>query len=138
MRFHKDWLWYGALLGLGALLYVVCRLFPADLPVWLPWEFSWAEYLATTLALAWFVRGLKILPKDRHPPSWRLLCFVLGVASFYIVLQTRIEEAAARAARERAAEATGRGPLMARPMSSLDAEVEEAVERARASGAFAS
>jgi len=91
MRLGKDWLWFGGLLGLGAVLYTLCRLFPADLPVWLPWEFSWPQYLATVLSLAWFVRGLKILPKDRHPPPWRLICFVLGVASFYIVLQTRID-----------------------------------------------
>jgi len=89
--FHKDWLWYGAVLALGAVLYVLCRLYPADLPFWLPWEFSWPEYLITALTFAWFFRGLKILPKDRHPPLWRLACFVLGMASFYIVLQTRID-----------------------------------------------
>jgi putative membrane protein len=88
---NKDWLWYGGVLAFGALLYVLCRLFPADLPVWLPWEFSWPDYLATVLTLAWFVRGLRILPKERHPPSWRLGCFVLGVASFHIVLQTHID-----------------------------------------------
>ena len=89
--FQKDWFWYGGVLALGAVLYVVCRLYPADLPVWLPWEFSWPIYLATSLTLAWFVRGLRILPKERHPPLWRLMCFVLGVASFWIVLQTRID-----------------------------------------------
>jgi len=89
--FLKDWLGYGALLGLGAVLYLVCRFFPADLPMWLPWEFSWPIYLATALTLAWFVRGLKILPEHQHPPLWRLVCFVLGVASFWIVLQTRID-----------------------------------------------
>jgi len=89
--FQKDWFWYGGLLALGAVLYVVCQLYPADLPVWLPWEFSWPIYLATALTLAWFVRGLRILPKERHPPLWRLMCFVLGVASFWIVLQTRID-----------------------------------------------
>ena len=88
---NKDWLRYGGLLALGAVLYTVCRLYPADLPFWLPWEFSWPIYLATALVLAWFVRGLKILSKDRHPPPWRLICFVLGVLSFYIVLQTRID-----------------------------------------------
>jgi len=88
---NRAWLWYGACLLLGALLYFICHAFPADLPVWLPWEFSWPEYLATTLSLGWFVRGLSILPKDRHPPLWRQACFVLGVASFWIVLQTRID-----------------------------------------------
>ncbi len=87
----RDWLWYGGLLALGAVLYALCRFFPADLPFWLPWEFSWPIFLATALTAVWFVRGLKSLPKNRHPPSWRLFCFVLGVASFYIVLQTRID-----------------------------------------------
>ena len=86
-----SWLWYGALLLVGAALDLVCRFFPADLPVWMPWEFSWPEYLAVALTFAWFARGLKILPKDRHPPLWRLICFVAGLASFWIVLQTRID-----------------------------------------------
>jgi putative membrane protein len=86
-----SWLRYGALLLVGAALDLVCRFFPADLPVWMPWEFSWPEYLAVALTFAWFTRGLKILPKDRHPPLWRLICFVAGVASFWIVLQTRID-----------------------------------------------
>jgi putative membrane protein len=85
------WLWYGALLALGALLDLVCRFFPADLPMWLPWEFSWPEYLVFALTLVWFVRGLRLLPKDRHPPLWRLIFFVVGVLSFWIVLQTRID-----------------------------------------------
>ncbi len=87
----KAWAWYAALLLLGAALDLVCRFFPADLPVWMPWEFSWPEYLAVALTFAWFARGLKILPKDRHPPLWRLICFAAGVASFWIVLQTRID-----------------------------------------------
>ncbi len=83
--------WYAAVLALGAVLYLVCRLFPADLPFWLPWEFSWPEYLAIALTLAWFARGLRLLPRDRHPPLWRSICFVAGVLSFWIVLQTRID-----------------------------------------------
>ena len=84
-------IWYAAILALGAVLYLVCRLFPADLPFWLPWEFSWPEYLATALTLLWFARGLQLLPKDQHPPLWRSVCFVAGVLSFWIVLQTRID-----------------------------------------------
>ncbi len=87
----KAWFWYGALLALGAVLDLVVRFFPADLPFWMPWEFSWPEYLAIALTGAWFVRGLNILPRDRHPPLWRLVCFVAGLASFWIVLQTRID-----------------------------------------------
>ena len=88
---RKDWLWYGAILALGAVLYLVCALYPAYLPFWLPWEFSWPIYLATALTFWWFFCGLKILPKAQHPPLWRSTCFVLGVASFWIVLETRID-----------------------------------------------
>lgn len=84
-------LWYIAVLLLGTAFYTICRFLPADLPAWMPWEFSWSEYLATALTFIWFGRGLTALPKDRHPPLWRLVCFVVGVASFYIVLQTRID-----------------------------------------------
>lgn len=87
----KRWFGYAALLALGAVLDLVVRFAPAHLPVWLPWEFSWPIYLATALILAWFVRGLSIMRKDQRPPVWRLACFVLGVASFWIVLQTRID-----------------------------------------------
>ena len=87
----RGWLWYAALLALGAALYAICRLFPADLPIWLPWEFSWPIYLVTVLTLGWFVRGLRVLPKAQHPPLWRSISFVLGVASFWIVLETRID-----------------------------------------------
>ena len=61
----RGWAWYGAVLALGAVLYLLCRLYPADLPFWLPWEFSWPEYLITALAFAWFLRGLK-MPKRRR------------------------------------------------------------------------
>jgi putative membrane protein len=90
-QLNRDWLWYGALLALGAVLYLVCALYPAYLPFWLPWEFSWPIYLATALTLSWFFRGLKILPKAQHPPLWRSICFVAGVASFWIVLETRVD-----------------------------------------------
>ena len=84
-------IWYGALLLVGAALDITSRLFPASLPVWLPWEFSWPEYLVITLSLTWFFRGLKRLPKDQRPPLWRQVSFVAGIASFWIVLQTGID-----------------------------------------------
>jgi len=91
MNAIRPWLWYGALLALGAVLDILCRFFPADLPVWMPWEFSWPEYLACALSLAWFFRGLTVLPRAAHLPRWRQALFVLGVASFWIVLQTHID-----------------------------------------------
>lgn len=87
----QGWLWYGAALLLGAALYIVCGHYPAQLPLWLPWEFHWTEYLATVLTLGWFVRGLRMMPKIQRPPTWRQACFVAGILSFYIVLQTRVD-----------------------------------------------
>ena len=87
----SSWFLYGALLVIGAALYILCRFYPVDLPLWLPWEFSWPDFLATGLTLASFWRGLDILPKPQHPALWRKISFVLGVLSFYIVLQTHID-----------------------------------------------
>lgn len=82
---------HGAIFGVGAVLYGLCRYFPAEMPPWLPWEFVWPEYLAAALSLYWFVRGLARLPKSAWPPVWRIVSFVLGVLSLYVVLQTRID-----------------------------------------------
>ena len=88
---RAEWLAYAGALLVGTALYVACRFYPADLPVWLPWEFSWPVYLATVLSLGWFVLGLKRLPKAQHPPLWRSLCFVIGVVSLYAMVQTHID-----------------------------------------------
>jgi putative membrane protein len=87
----STWIWYGALLVTGGLLATVTHLFPANLPVFLPWEFHWVEFLATALTLAWFARGLQILPRDQRPAGWRKACFIAGILSFYVVLQTHVD-----------------------------------------------
>jgi putative membrane protein len=87
----SPWAWYAALLVAGALLSTIVRAFPAHLPVFLPWQFHWVEFLGTALVLAWFGRGLQIVPKNQQPVLWRKLCFVAGVLSFYVVLQTRVD-----------------------------------------------
>jgi len=81
----------GVVLALGTALYFFCRYYPAELPLWLPWEFHWPEFLAVTLTLLWFARGLRLLPAARHPPLWRQTCFILGMLSFYAVLQTGVD-----------------------------------------------
>ena len=88
---RQDWLAYGALLMMGAVVYVVCREFPAELPAFMPWEFDWPVFLATALFLGWFRRGLHALPKAQRPRPWRIGAYVLGVLSAYAVLQTRID-----------------------------------------------
>ena len=76
---------------LGAVLYLVCRLL--------------SRHPAFLAALGIFLADLSghgadpglVLPRaenpapGQHPPLWRLICFVVGVASFWIVLQTRID-----------------------------------------------
>lgn len=86
-----GWLGHGLILAVGMLLYGASHYFPAEMPVWMPWEFVWPEYLACALALYWFARGLRRLPRAEHPPLWRSVSFVLGVVSLYVVLQTRID-----------------------------------------------
>ena len=86
-----EWLLYAGALLVGAVLYVLCRFYPADLPIWLPWEFSWPVYLTTVLVLGWFALGLKRLSRAQHPPLWRSTCFVVGVLSLYAMVQTHID-----------------------------------------------
>jgi putative membrane protein len=87
----REWIAYGALLAVGAVLYVVCAFYPAHLPAWFPWEFSWPVYLATTLILAWYFRGLQLTPRAERPSLLRSASFVIGVLSFYTVLQTHFD-----------------------------------------------
>lgn len=87
----SPWVWYSALLVTGAVISTITHAFPAHLPIFLPWQFHWVEFLGTFLILAWFWRGLQVLPKGQQPALWRKLCFVVGVLSFYVVLQTRVD-----------------------------------------------
>jgi len=85
------WLAYGVLLIIGGVFYVLCRGYPADLPFWMPWEFSWPVYLATALSLAWFFTGLSRLSATSRPAFWRSTAFVFGVLADYVVLQTHVD-----------------------------------------------
>ena len=89
MAKSASWLWFGALLLAGAALYAASARYPAHLPVFMPWEFHWPEFLGLTLTLARFARGLERV--EEKPPLWRQICFVAGVISFYVVLQTRVD-----------------------------------------------
>lgn len=82
---------HGAILGLGVVLWWLSREHPALMPVWAPWDFSWPEYLATTLALFWFFRGLMQEPSGMRPSRWRQVAFVSGLLVIYAALQTRFD-----------------------------------------------
>jgi putative membrane protein len=90
-RSRFEWMAYAALLILGAIISVACTYFPAEMPFWMPWEFSWPEFLATGLSLGWFAFGLARLPRAQRPPLWRQIAFVAGVVLIYAVLQTHID-----------------------------------------------
>jgi putative membrane protein len=88
---HGPWYAFGALLVAGAAIDILSRYFPSELPFWMPWEFSWPVFVATVLAFAWYWRGRHRLAASARPASWRVASFVLGVLSFYAVLQTHID-----------------------------------------------
>jgi putative membrane protein len=85
----RNWSLYAAALAFGAMLDVICRLFPADLPFWMPWEFSWPVYLVTVLSLGWYALGYRRV--EKKPAWWRIVLFVTGVVASYAVVQTRYD-----------------------------------------------
>ncbi len=87
----RGWLAFAGLLAVGGVLDVIVRTRAAELPPWLPWEFSWPVFLATFLSLGWYGRGLARLAAADHPPLWRSACFVLGVLLLYAMLQSKID-----------------------------------------------
>ena len=90
-RRRGAWLVYGTLLGTGTILSILCRFFPADLPFWMPWEFSWPVFVVTALSLCWYVAGISRLPYAERPSLWSQSAFFAGVAAIYAVLQTHVD-----------------------------------------------
>ena len=90
-RTRSDLPLYGAILAVGVVIDALCRAVPSQLPLWMPWEFSWPVYLTTVLTLVWFARGWRRVAAAERPSAWRAASFVAGVLSFYIVLQTHID-----------------------------------------------
>ncbi len=90
-RGGRDAAVYGAAAALGVLLFWLSDTYPAQMPVWAPWDFAPTVYLATAVALIWFWRGLALSPPDARPATWRRVAFLCGIALTYAVLQTRFE-----------------------------------------------
>jgi putative membrane protein len=82
------------IIAAGGVIAWLCRDFPAAMPVWAPWEFSWPEFLAAALGLWWYARGVRLIPTTERPAIARSLAFVAGVALIYAVLQTHFDYAA--------------------------------------------
>lgn len=75
--------------NLGFGLRFVCETYPAHLPLFMPWEFSWLAFLTTGFTFWWLVRGTVALPRAERPKIWQYIVFVLGFSITYGVLQTR-------------------------------------------------
>ena len=78
-------------LGAAAGMAWLAGNYPAALPIWAPWEFSWPEFCAAALALCWYARGLTLSAAAERPVVARRISFVAGVALIYAVLQTHFD-----------------------------------------------
>jgi len=87
----RDGAGYAAVLTLGGVLFWLSARHPGLSLVWVPWDFSWAQYLAASCALFWYWRGVALSAPEARPRLWRRIVFVLGVGALYAVLQTRFE-----------------------------------------------
>lgn len=88
---RRAWAPYVAIALVGGLLRWTSDHHPGRMPWWIPWEFSTIEYLSLAVATLWFVQGLARTPAERRPAIWRRIVFLVGVASIYLVLQTRYD-----------------------------------------------
>ena len=77
------------LVALGVLVDWLSTAFPAAMPVWMPFDFSWFAWAGTVLPLWWYWHGLTRLAPSERPRAWRRVAFVLGMGLIYAVLQTR-------------------------------------------------
>lgn len=80
--------------AIGAVEWALVSSIPASLPVWLPYEFSWAVFLTTAFTLAWFVRGYVLTALPQRPGRGRLLAFFVGIGLIYVSMQTYVDYAA--------------------------------------------
>ncbi len=86
-----DWAIFGLILAVGGILAFASRTFPASMPFFAPFEFSWTEYLAAVCAAWFYWRGVARMQASRRPNPWRQFAFALGLGLIYGVLQTRYD-----------------------------------------------
>lgn len=86
-----GWFALAGLFLVAAAIDDACRFYPAHLPYFMPWEFSWPIFLVTFVVLGWYARGLARTPPSKRPRLWRSACFVVGILANLAVLQTHFE-----------------------------------------------
>lgn len=87
---REDLIGLGIVGALGVTISLLCH-YPAELPFWMPWDFSWTEFLAAALGVWWYVRGVARMPVEARPAIWRRIVFMAGIAIIYGVVQTRYD-----------------------------------------------
>ena len=88
---REDLIGLGGVIALGSTLSWLTTTHPSALPPWLPYNFSWVEFLATTLGLWWYFRGVARAAPQSKPRAWRHVAYLAGIAIIYAVVQTRYE-----------------------------------------------
>jgi putative membrane protein len=83
--FRPELLLAGVVL-LGGVMWWGSATYPAEMPAFAPWDFSWIEYLGIVLPLVWYLHGLTQNTSRPHP--LRQIAFVTGVGLIYVTLQT--------------------------------------------------
>ena len=73
----------------GAVFWWLAEQYPADVPVFLPWDFFWIDYLCLAFPLAWYIRGLMLTPAGERPHVMRQVAFFAGILVIWAVTQTR-------------------------------------------------
>ncbi len=86
-----DWAFYLAIVVLGSFLWWAGRYHASAMPAWAPWEFSWPWFVAASLAVWWYARGLYLSSEAERPATWRRIAYFAGVGAIYAVLQTHFE-----------------------------------------------
>ncbi len=82
---------YGLILGVGALFWWLSEFHVTRVPFIGPWDFSWLWYLAATLAVFWYLRGLLRTERRERPATWRSVAYLGGLGAIYFVLQTHFD-----------------------------------------------
>lgn len=91
-----EWAGLAVLVLAAGFLGWASDAFPAAMPDWAPWDYSWPEFIATALPLWWYARGLSrgtvagTAPAAR-PGVARTIAFATGTLLIYAVLQTHFE-----------------------------------------------
>ncbi len=88
---REDLAGLSAVLMLGGTASWFTVAHPSELPPWMPYNFSWVEFLATTLGLWWYFRGVARMAPPQRPRAWRQAVYVAGIAIIYAVVQTHYE-----------------------------------------------